>query len=1189
MAGVERNMAEGTSGPGPEGPALYIANKSGTVTERRPIGPEQPIRPVSNVDINIDNMAAAIVRALDERQRLAQQQQRVERPWQGDSEFESTLRKIAQAEIMLATTPAEIAAKQSELQVAREARDSLLKKANDLGLFNFLKTELSGLYYKSRITVTNNEKEGRDEYEGHGRLQQLRSRRQTAYDPTLTLEADVTDERVGGRRRGYWTGRPDAAHLAQEYGGIIDYFHQTSMDLIYEVVRDRKRYTSDDIQNGVVQTYPPTGIAENWNGSVRDAGGRILKDEGAEIIAQNFDDFRAAIEERRRRMPWVPNRADYETYIRFVADDAEELEEMIPYIVARVRRKLGTGQPDKLSQRLEQEKEKIDNALTAFPEQLISSEREFRRLKSTLDDDLNLMGTYYFSEKIRDDWGPFLSYLGLLADATQDTEIQDHLVDALILDKDGLTMLAAHKFFEKDGIFWRYGQKSADLATEARNVNELFIWQKNKRQEIAEFLMGKRLRKMKDLLVNHPAFQRLKAEFDVWDKADRDHYDFIRDMNGQSTNKTRWQEYVRAASEWEKTGKYGDPRDPERVIFQHPLARSFKAPTKNADGQVESEFLDMFEDDNRLETDRWYASTKRRKVKSTMEKVERLCRALLLDSAAALAWHFCKTQEEVDEINEYLEAAGEDSITLTEAVPQKTLYRALMQACIREDKTKLPKDRSFKMYDLLTERLGLDLDLPTSAAWYLGWHDTQRPAVILKAIKEDNRSGGLKSSGVMPAPDMDEKNTGTSWMEKERRMGILMQMVMYGKFGRPWGEKFGRSLRSSRYFNWPGHDTPGAGVKDVRNYLNLIYGTSRDTVWLNDLLKEVGFPIEQEFPKDFGATRDPITQLVGLSKWGNEVVFAQNGYVGAVESPRDMKSWVKRTAENVEQSKTLTTGNKEGYALMKDGPIAGGFHWRNFNFSHLEAGYDNKDLPKFYAINTPVGAIKSMLELTKTAGIELAGKTFKPIIDAILHVVDSTSGPNPGTARFVRTLMWYGISKWMDTSWEFRQKPGYAVDANLHTARYFAHQYLLEYGGNGLIYTDEEFDEIMLGYVIKKDDSKVIRYEVQIGSNGQEYTKEYSKDGESFVWVTGKVEGGLIDAFTKKLRDEILAGRDIKIKGENKYADKTITIKDYMLPFGMNSKWPETLANYYIDSARVQEDYKGALNQITPRKRVTRP
>lgn len=1172
-----------------------------------------------------------------------------QRPTLPPSLFQRIFPRLEAAYRMSAGTPQEITARNTAIRTELDRRNNLLREIDALRgpngerleLFSVARDPLVGIYYGSRVKVSRLEKEGKGEYEGRGTMQKLATLKNVVRDPNI-IRADPTGRTaqivqetkifLGEEHTDIWSdpriqameNLPEVIAFEQRWGmrtlaegirGSIDYINREGLGMIEAVVDNRKIYTSDDPRQPV---YPNNGLYNVWNTVLKDPAGHALKDEeGEEIVAANFDDVREAIEEARRQEPWVPNRQDWETYIRFVADDREDLEEMIPYIVAKVVRKLGTGQPDKLSNRGEQEKERLDGAMANFP---VESEQEFRRLKSILNANLNSTLTYFFSDQVRIDWGPYISYLNLLAEGTQNTEQQDHLIDALILDKDGFTMLACQQFLENDGIYWRYGQTSANLAKGVRDINKLYRWQIKRKREITKFLMNHKLRRMDDLLdltvdrngnitgygvPKHPAFQRLKALYDEQDAADIRNtpgHDIL-DADGQSTNETRWQEYCRKALEWQRTGKFGDPGEAPRVIFQHPLARSFKRPVRTATG-VNYEFLDMFEEDRNVSLPflnsiqkgtkarnaTWYERAKRRKVKSNMQKAEQLCRNLMLDSAAVLAWHVFKTSEEVDEVNEYLQAAGMEPITINEAVPQKRLYRALMQALIKEDRTKLPKDRTFKIYDVLTQLLDIDIDIPTFGAWYIGAHDTGRPSLLLAAIDKDTRPGSLKDA--MPASGKDEKNTGAMWAEKERRMGLLLQMVMFAKFGKIL-RKDGK--KESRYFNFPGHDTKGAerkgaGVKDIRNYLNLLYGTSTDTVWLNDLL-DIALPLEPEPTKNHGATEDVITEYVGLAKGGNEAVFAQTGYEGVLENPRDMVSAVKRTATNQEHSKTLTTGNKEGFAVLKDGPFRRMYKWRDYSLG-VEGKYnhDHKQ-EQFFAIDKPQKAMEDMKESTYRAGVDLAAETIEPLVIAMKGVVESTFGPNPGTARFARTLLALGSLKWADTSWEYRTKPGFAIDGNLHLARYFMHQYLLEYGDNGLIYDDKEWDEIMLGYIVKSDGTHVIRYEVEAAHPGE--TKEYEVDEQTgsrngrYQWVSGTVQEGLIDAFPKRLRDEILEGRDVQIKDKN--GNVVYTYKDYILPFGLNSKYPETMANYYREKKQTQLDYKGALGQIAPRKAVTRP
>ncbi len=1110
-----------------------------------------------------------------------------------ESTFTKTIDRIEGLQQELPST-----VRDQELQEMIVYRDRLLKEASDFELLNSAEEELSGHHYDSRVKVTKSGKEGLEEFEGRGKLQKLMAIKEMANSDWAVINPQALQgDRVflGEARTRFWVSstvraieqtyvaRGHRVVLSQRYGGIVDYVYRKSIDTIYEVVKDRKRYTTS------ADPYPKDGVfgSDNlnatsiWKCKIKDASGDALVDEeGKEKVAADFDDVREAIEEARRQEPWVPNRQDYETYIKFVADDVEELEEMIPYIVAKVRKKIGTGQANKLSDKLEQEKDKVEGALVNFPTE---SERQFRRLKSTLAANLNVMGAYYFSSLVREDWSPYLSYMKLLASASQDDEKQDHLVDSLFLDRKGLTMLALEEYSRDDGIFWRYGQKSADTQKKAHNIANFHRWQKRRENDISQILMNSRLKPMSGttgLLGTHPAFQRLKTEFDLSDAQDP--------ARNNPGFKTRWQEYCEKASHWEETGVFGDPRESERVTFQHPLARSFKAPKKNALGVTEDEFMDMYEPDPDI-NNKWYASTKRREVRGILEKSERINRAFMQDSTAALAWHttraidpeiikkggadLVKEQDrvakELAEINEYLQAAGMDPIKDGEIVPQKTLIRAVMQALIAEDRTKDPAQRTFKWHYLLTEKLGADLDLPVFAAWYLGAHDTLRP-VLLQYIEKDNQPGGLAEA--MPAQEngrviMDEKNTGAEWSERERRMHALTQLVVKAKFG-----------RSGRYFNFPGHDTRGAGVKDIRNWLQLAYGTSTNTTWLNDLTYAM-IPDEQDPAKDYGSSRSPFRQLVGLYKGSNEVFFEQSGYGGLIESPRDFEAWVNRTNGSVEKMKALISGDKEGFALLKEGPFSGMFLWRDYSLSSLKEKLKHEVTDPFMVMNNPIAFIEDMQESTYRSGVELGGKTLHPTVKIMKMMAESTYGQNPGAAKFFRTLWWYATSEWMDQSPEYRTKPGYAFDGNLVVARYFMHTSLLEDGG--LIYDDKEWDEIMLGYVTKADGTRVTRYEVEI-RKGQQATKD-----EEGNWVSGEVKEGLIDAFPKKLRDEILKGEDREIKDSK--GSVVHTVKGYWLPFGLNSKYPETLANYYRDSKAVINDYKGALSQAKPRTVVTRP
>lgn len=1106
-------------------------------------------------------------------------------------------------------------AEQAEINIIKilfREIDALRKPNGEkIDLFKVARDPLVKLFYDSRVGVGQKEKLGIDEYREQGVLDRLTTLQQ-ALNPNVVVEDHtgrvqqiVHNSKIFlGEGQGYWNSpdiaaienMPDIVAFKQRWGintleegigGCIDYFNREGLNMIATVVNERKAVLADN------------GIHDIWDTVVRNKMGRPLKDDDGVIRAQNFADVREIIEGARCQDPWIPNRGDYETWIQFVADDTGELRLMAPHIIIKVLRKLGTGEEQSAYQTLTQEKEKMDKGLAVYP---FETEGEFRRAKSEITGDFNLQGDNIFSDRVRKGWDGFFHFSEFIASSCQDTEFQDHFADAVLLDENGETMLALEEFSKDDGIFWRYGEKSVDTATKTNNVADLQRWQKRRRKDIENSLMSKKLRGMDDLLnltldqqgnitgygiPKHPAFQRLKAKYDSEDQADITQYGHIRDAdrNRHPTQEKRWAEYCRKALLWQQTGEFGDPRESERVTFQHPLARVLRpVGYKDAQGRVTAvdELYDMFESDSRINTDSAYKRAKRRRIKNTLDKAEKVARAFLVDSMSALAWFTpevrdendnidaAKTQEMVDKFNQFLVPAGEPPITATETVPYKKLYRVIMQALLREDQNKLPAKKRFK-YHYLLSKMGFDLDLPTFAAWNLGTHDTGRPALMLDSVYKDNQPDGLAEAlKASKKLGLDEKNTGARWAEEERRMHLLAQLVMRQMF--------------PKYFNYPGHDTKGAGVKDIRNILDPIFGISRGTSWISDLTDKMLMG-EQDPAKDYGCSRSPLRQWLGLVKGGDEVIFRQTGYAGVIEGPRDMEAWVNRFKKVVEKYEGMTKGSKEGGpGILKGGPFSGMYYWRHFSWGGLKAGEHwmaDHQKDKTYAIDNPKDALESITQDHYRAGIELAGKTAAPLIAHMKQTVESTFGRNPESAKFLNTLFWYAVSNWMDTSWEYRAKPGYAVDGNLPLARTFIATVLRE--DEGLIYSDAEWDQIMLGTTKIPNGTRVTRYQEQNNNGVKQVLTDQGK------WENcSDDEDGYIDSFPKEIRDAILKGQEKEVK--NGKGEVVYTYKTYMLPFGLNSDYPETMATYYDprEKGSVVRDYKGALQNIKPRKQVTR-
>lgn len=1080
------------------------------------------------------------------------------------------------------------------LEKAIERRNQLLIEANErYHLFDDVKAYLLGIYYDSRVKISEEEKQGRDEYKrmGGGKLQELALLRARAQQESW--EAGVSPM-VDAQRSIYIEGRPsiwsDPAHpergeLKSVYGGIVDYVNRESMQLIEEVVKDRKKYQSID-------EYPKNGILSVWKGELIDNTGRkLLNEDGTVKKAEDFDDVRDAIEEERRKNPTISNRGDYEAWVRFAAEDAEELEEMLPDLVDRARKNIGSpnDDPNEAFNALRTEKTKLEKAAANFPEM---TKRSFRRLKSELTSQIKLIGAAIFSKVVRKDWEPAFHFQEYIAGAFKDDEEQDHFVDSAILDSEGNVSAALEEYATEDGIHWRYGKNHPEMRRNIEDMSAFQQWQEADRARIEEKLMSRKLKSMSTLLnldpqtgvslgePIHPAFQRLKVKLEQWDQEDRDRYGSIVDVSRRPTTKTRWQEYCEKAFKWQTKREIDDPRARPRVIFQHPLARAFRNdPIMDAQGNrvAENEFDFMFEADTRM--DKLYRSVKRRKVRNALDMAERVQIAFWDDVAAGGPRHWFRDQAELAEIRKYLPVAD-----LNEVVPHQTLIRAMLQKALRHDAERAARfgdgRRRFKLYHILTDKLGLDIDSPMMGSWYLGSHDSGRPvlmhwiAQVPEFMRILARKAEIRGKNADDQDGGDEKTTEAGWSEDERRFVLLTEYVARKKF--------------SRYFNYPGHDTDNGGGKDQRNANYPAYGISRGTVRINGLIEEL-WPGVHNFAKDWGCTVSPWKQMMGLFKGPDEVVFMQTGYNGLIANPRDPESWVKRLKGSVNQTKIWTKGDKEGSGLLNDGPFSGMYLFRALNRDIQNFPNQAKD----WATKNPEEAYKQMYESTFKAYVEVSGKVISPlmaVMNEIMKSEDSNYGRSPGSAMFLNTLLWLSVSHWMDTNWvEMREKFGFALDGDLHLARKFMHTVLYE---SGLIYTDEQWDEIVLGYTrVEKSDGtveRVVRYKVDDSGN----TVRVKHDNKGNIVkeegvVQGEIYEGLLDSFDPDLRREIIESQS----GDNPW-----------LPFGLNTEFPENM-ELLVKSKREEKEwrgedrslkniYEGILSlegQTRSRKRVIRP
>ncbi len=236
-----------------------------------------------------------------------------------------------------------------------------------------------------------------------------------------------------------------------------------------------------------------------------------------------------------------------------MADDDDELEEMIPDIAKKIIRNLGTGEPQSIYNGVEEEKKKMDKALAYFK---FRSEAKRRRVRSALTDEINGLAGERLSRIARKSVDPHFQYAEFLASACEDTRDRDHLVDSWFLDRNGENLAALELYsgnlppdellpaelvnnqgFREDienGGVWRYGKNhrlTHKILEGTHDMGALERRQQLIRKRFENILMGIKLRPMKDLLnldnsgvpqgdPTHPAFQRLKIRFDSKDQED---------------------------------------------------------------------------------------------------------------------------------------------------------------------------------------------------------------------------------------------------------------------------------------------------------------------------------------------------------------------------------------------------------------------------------------------------------------------------------------------------------------------------------------------------------------------------------------------------------------------------------------------------------------------------------------------
>lgn len=1166
---------------------------------------------------------------------------RVERSTTSPSIFEQAVTEIDNLEKQILTMsagPARVVAETSLVNL-RQERDAILLEIRNLGWFNDVKESVFKTFLESRVEVTFREKNERRMDGRPSVIDNLKATQNTAN--TTSWEKSVkfwknphrqTDlQRLGGINR---------------IGGVIDYFERESLKLVNEVVVDRKKY--DDPYNSV--DYPDRGIVQLWNYTYKPISGTSYE-------ATNFTNVRDIVEHERKTKPKVPNRGDYESWIALVADDPEEAEEMLPYIVGSVRGKL-VGSPQSQSSTLQQEQEKWVKAVDYLRNELRyeNGDPKFIRLATMVRQELNLLGIEVFSDLVKETWEPYLQYATDIARGFKDTEFQDHTIDVLLLDRKGIKLAALELMALNDWEYFRFGRNTKDTPNTLEYGDALRI-QQERRVQIEDWLIRNELKPM-DVLLNadvkadgqvvengnptHPAFQRMKDELDALDLADPQHT--------VSGFVSRWKEYVSKAIHWQRTGESSDPRDKiQRVIFQHPLARAFR-PAGFTDEQgnvtVSDEFWEMFRQVNiqdPVKSDRWLKE-RRGIVERDLKSAERIVKFSMSDVIAGGPRHTFDVYED----NNVLSSPHGEIITNTqgqqllklptgaelrierdsngkpvvnEVEPHMKMLRDLMDRIFEADGRKPTKRRLMKLYRVLKNKLGIDSPLPGFSDWYLGAHDSNRPHLLkyLKQVPEWKEQ--LEERAKLREFDGTEGNDGYGYgadaktamardPEDGRRLRILAEIYIKNKF--------------NKHFNYPGQDDPEGGIKEFKNVIYQVYGISGGTSRINALIKSAWLG-EVDPLGAFGC--ETWKQFIGRLKGSNEIVYVRTR--GFFVNPRDAENYEKRFTAMVSQAELWTKGKEDSEGMLDSSPIGGAFTTRALNKDPNSFLSTNTETWKTALLDPMKGMDELLTEPAYKAYVEVSARVAGPMAK-IMHArqkLENVYGKSPQSAMFLNTILWYDVLKWMDESpEEFRSKFGFAYDVNLPMARIFIHTFLYE---SGLIYNDEQFDRVMLGYTIPKDQweaikswsgnpatkpqlnsvlknntkldrvDKLIRYNADPDGKAVGYGRVRDKATGQEEWKynpnsnhveDGEIVEGLLDALPPEIRTEALVNRWIPV-GMNSYLPETLNALIQFLPNeGTRNKtiYQNMLEVVKKDIANSNDpNYKPKI--VKKRRRIDRP
>lgn len=839
----------------------------------------------------------------------------------GSSEFKELMKKIniLSRKLLSKTIPVDIRTQlETELTQAKEARDKLVVEANDLGLIsNELKWFLYSRWRYFRIRLPLDQR--RDEFEQYKNDAKLRSQENPAF----------WEQNMG----------ENGEDLFVKYGGVIDYFWQEGWDLMgLAIFKDRW----DDFSKKVQES----AVGKIWN--IEDLKGNPVV--GVEAIKNLIEKIRIS----RKRYAYSRERIG--SLVPLV-DDIDELPDVVLDYFRRSAKALGKARIDVLIQNIEQKKNTegatlFDEFLQLFPE--YENDPRVERAQALMNAMFSMFGAEAIAGKGKEAWPGFFHFL---KDFVQDWQSN---FDALYFKP--LVARALYLFAQNDGEYFRLGA----VSEEDPELGEMEAFKKAKKREFVEDLVRHKLRGTKDLLNNHPVFQRLKKKLDDLDRNDPDYNspDFV----------PRWEEYTQkalAAASMKTAAEQAirgegveelvDEKE-ERIKFEHVLARSL----------TEAEFEAMYEEIQIQDVEDFAA--KKKEATEAVAIAERMM--IVLGPGNRFAGPRLKP-----------DGGG---LKLMSAEVRGRLVRYL------ELDAKRPVDQQVFRVTHTLHKLGIHTTLPVFNMFHLGADDP-----IRTAFEKHLDKSGFDVSG------MRWRDWIMKLVEIERRAILEVERTVRKEYSGDPGSR-------GRMQNFRG------AIKDIKNIFYGSNGIGASSVRATLLQRAVELGV-RDLTYEFGSW--DFREFVGLLKRVDEVEFTKEGSL--FQNPLDAIFWHGRYQSGVERRNIWNSGSKEhqlAHGILEGGPLKGGFRIAALHLAEGTFGLKTSGLPD--------DRLEKLLAKAKPQYIDTAAGVVGPIMVAMQankEDLENIYSESAGTARYINTLLWEDFKKWVKTD-EFKEF-GYPVKA----------------------------------------------------------------------------------------------------------------------------------------------------------------